>query len=101
VIVERWFLEIEREVEQLSREPFFVLNPDALLELGEELGRIRSGGGRDHELEEDDYEWVIIDNARHLDAKLAEARRQLDERESAHVEWFTRQRLFAASHRYR
>jgi hypothetical protein len=95
VIVERWFLEIEREVEQLSRAPFFVLNPEALLDVGDELRRIRSGSGRDHELEEDDYDWAIIDNARHLDAKLAEARRQLDEREFADVEWFTRQRLFA------
>jgi hypothetical protein len=69
--------------------------------VGDELQRIRLGRGRDHELEEDDHECAIIDNARQLDAKFAEARRQPDEREFAEVEWFTRQRLFAASHRYR
>jgi hypothetical protein len=58
--------------------------------------RIRLGGGRDHELEENDHECAIIDNAATLDAKLAEACRQLDERQFADVEWFTRQRLFAA-----
>jgi hypothetical protein len=72
-----------------------------LIEVADELRRIRLGSGRDHELEEDDDEWAIIDNARHLHAKLSEARRQLDEHELADVEWFTRQRLFAASHRYR
>jgi hypothetical protein len=91
---------MEQEIQQLSRAPFFVLSPDALIEVGDELQRTRLGSGRDHELEEDGEEWAVIDNARHLDTKLAEARRQLDEREFADVEWFTRQRLFAASNRY-
>ena len=55
--LEHWQAEIGREIEQLSRAPFFVLNPDALVAVRDELQRIREARGTDLELEEDDATW--------------------------------------------
>src|SRR5262249_47321829 len=101
VSLERWQAEIGREIEQLARAPYFVQEPDALIGVRDELRRIRAGRGTDHELEEDDGVWAIVDNAWRLAAKLSEARRRLDERECAELELFAAERLVEASLRYR
>jgi hypothetical protein len=97
----QWQDQVGREIEQLARAPFFVLNPEALVAVRDELQLIRAGRGRDHELEEDDDAWAVIDNARRLDAKLREARCALDERNCAELELFTAERLVEASLRDR
>jgi hypothetical protein len=101
VTPDQWQDEIGRGIEQLRRAPFFVLNSEALVEVRDELRRIREGRGRDHELEEDDDAWAVIDNASRLDAKLRDARQDLDERGLAELELFTTERLVEASLRYR
>ena len=93
--------EIGREVEQLSRAPYFVQDPEALLGVRDELTRIREGRGTDHELEKDDDTWAVVDNAWRLAAKLSDASRELDERELAELNLFTAERLIDASLRYR
>jgi len=80
---------IRREIEQLSRAPYLVQDPEALIGVRDELQRIREGRGSDHELEDDDGTWAIVDNAWRLAAKLIEARQELAERESAELNLFT------------
>jgi hypothetical protein len=53
------------------------------------------------ELQEDDDTWVVVDNARRLNAMLAEARQGLDERERVELGLFAAERLVEASLRYR
>ena len=97
-----WEAAIGREIEQLSRAPFFVQDPEALLVgVRDELQRIRRGCGTDHELEQDDDTWAVVDNAWRLAAKLTEARQELDGRDCAELELFTAERLVEASMRYR
>ena len=96
-----WEAAIGREIEQLSRAPLFVQDPQALIGVRDELQRIRRGRGTDHELEEDDDRWAIVDNAWRLAAKLAEARQELDGRDCAELELFTSERRVEASMRYR
>jgi hypothetical protein len=57
VAPDEWEEVIGREIEQLSRAPFFVLHPEALVAARGELQRIREGRGTDLELEEDDDVW--------------------------------------------
>jgi hypothetical protein len=100
VSLEQHEIVIGREIDLLSRAPFFVLHPEALVAVRDELGRIRAGRGADHELEEDDDVWAVVDGARRLDAKLADARQDLDEREFAELNLFTTESLVEASLRY-
>jgi hypothetical protein len=93
--------DIGREIEQLSRAPFFVLHPEALVAVRDEVRRIRAGRGTDLELEEDDDTWAIVDNARRLNERLVEECRGLDEAESRELELFTLERLVEASMCYR
>jgi hypothetical protein len=99
--IERWQHKLGRAIEQLSRAPFFVLHPDALVLVRDELKRIRDGRGTDLELEEDDDTWAVVDNARHLNAMLAQARREIDEGDRVELDLFTAERLVEASLRYR
>jgi len=101
VTLEEWEATIGREIEQLSRAPYLVQDPEALIGVRDELQRIREGRGSDHELEDDDGTWAIVDNAWRLAAKLIEARQELAERESAELNLFTAERLVEASLRYR
>jgi hypothetical protein len=71
-VPEDWETAIGEEMEQHSRAPFFVLHPDALVAVRDELRRIRAGRGTDLELEDDDDVWPVVDNARRLDEMLAE-----------------------------
>jgi hypothetical protein len=57
------------EIDHLSRAPFFVLHPEALVAVRDELQRIRPGRGTDLKLEEDDDIWAVVDIARRLDAQ--------------------------------
>jgi hypothetical protein len=99
--IERWQDKLGREIERLSCAPFFVQHPDALVLVRDELKRISEGRGTDLELEEDDDTWAIVDHARRLDATLAEARREIDERERLELDLFTAERLVEASLRHR
>ena len=99
--IEQWQATIERQIEQLSRAPFFVLNPGALIEVRHEVRRIREGRGTDVELEEDDDVHVVVDNARRLDTKLSGARRGLGKRERTELDLFAAERLVEASLRFR
>jgi hypothetical protein len=99
MISEPWEAEIGREIEQLSRAPFFVVNPEALVGVRDELERIRKGRGTD--LDENPDMLEIVDNAWGLDAKLAEARPELDEPGQAELELFMAERLVEASLRFR
>jgi hypothetical protein len=101
VNLEQWQQVIGREIEQLSRAPFFVLNPGALVAVRDELHVIQNGCGRDHELEQDDDTWAVVDNAWRLHAKVREADRELGRRGRAELELFTAERLVEASLRYR
>jgi hypothetical protein len=85
---------------RLSCAPFFVLHPEALVAVRDELRRIRAGRGTDLELEEDDDVWAVVDNARRLDAMLAEMRPGLDDAGREQLELFTAERLVEASLRY-
>jgi hypothetical protein len=101
VTLDRWQDTLGREIEQLSRAPFFVLNPEALVLVRDELKRKGEGRGTDLELEEDDDTWAVVDNARHLTAMLAQARREIDEREPMELDLFTAERLVEVSLRFR
>jgi hypothetical protein len=101
VALKQFEVAIGREIEQLSRAPFFVLHPEALLTVRDELRRIRAGRGTDHELEEDDDVWAVVDNARRIDAQLAEMRASLDDAGCEQLESFTAEQLVEASLRYR
>jgi hypothetical protein len=81
--------EIGREIEQLSRAPFFVLRPDALVAVRDEFLRIRAGSGTDVEAGADDYTSAVVDNARRLNERLAEGCRGLDEARSKELELVT------------
>jgi hypothetical protein len=96
-----WEHEIGREIEQLSRAPFFVLRPDALVAVRDELECIRAGSGADLEAGADDYSSALVDNACRLNARLAEIGGGLDEAGSKELELFTAERLVEASLRYR
>jgi hypothetical protein len=87
--LERWQEKLGREIEQLSRAPFFVQHPDALVLVRDELKRIREGRGTDLELEEDDDTWAVVDNARRLNAVLARAGQEIDELERTELDLFT------------
>jgi hypothetical protein len=100
VVPDEWEELIGREIEQRSRAPFFVLHPEALIAVRDELQRIRAGRGTDYELEEDDDRWAIVDNAWRLAAKLKEAHQELDRHEGAELELFTVERLVEASLRF-
>jgi hypothetical protein len=91
---------IGRDIEQLSRAPFFVLHPEALVAVRDEMRRIRAGRGTDLELEEDDDVWAVVDSARRLEARLVEMRLRLDEAGREQLELFTAERLVEASLRY-
>jgi hypothetical protein len=67
----------------------------------DELNRISEGRGTDLELKEDDDTWAIVDNARRLNAMLAQAHREIDERERMELDLFAAERLVEASLRYR
>jgi hypothetical protein len=75
---------------------------------GELLGRgpgragklIRAGRGTDHELEEDDDEWGVVDNAWRIAAKLRAARQELDHLDGTELELFMAERLVEASLRF-
>jgi hypothetical protein len=96
-----WEELIGQEIEELSRATFFVVHPEALVAVRDELQRIRTGRGTDLELESDDDVWAVVGNARRLDAKLAEMRPGLDEAGCKQLELFTAERLVEASLRYR
>ena len=99
--IERWQDKLGREIERLSRAPFFVQHPDALVLVRDELKRISKGRATDLELEEDDDTWTVVDNARRLNAILVEARREIDQLERVELDLFTAERLVEASLRYR
>jgi hypothetical protein len=99
--IERWQDKLGREIEQLSRAAFFVQHPDALVLVRDELKRISEGRGTDLELEEDGDTWAVVDNARQLNAMLAQAHRGLDRVNAWELDLFTAERLVEASLRYR
>jgi hypothetical protein len=99
--LDEWETELGRQIEQLSRAPYFVQNPSALVAVRNELQRVREGQGSDLELEEDDDRWAVVDNAWRLAAQLADAGRELDEPDEHELELFVVERLVEASLRYR
>jgi hypothetical protein len=68
-------------IEQLARAPFFVLNPEALIDVRDERRRMREGRGADLELEEGNHVYAAVDNAQRIETNLSESRGRLDERE--------------------
>jgi hypothetical protein len=90
-----------REIEQLFRAPSFVIHPEALVAVRDELRRIRAGRGIDLELEENDDVWAVVDNARRIDVMLAKMRPGLDDAGREQLELFTAERVVEASLRYR
>lgn len=96
-----WEAEIGREIEELSRAVFFVLRPEALVAVRDEMQRIRVGSGTDDQANADDYTSAVVDNARRLNARLAEMCRGLGEAATSELELFAAERLVEASLRYR
>ena len=66
-----------------------MLTPEALIDVRDELMRIREGRGTDLELEEDDAVWAVVDNAQRLATKLAEARPGLGRARTTELDLFT------------
>jgi hypothetical protein len=99
--LDEWETELGRQIEQLSRAPCFVQIPLALVDVRNELRRVGEGLGSDLELKEDDDRWAVVDNAWRLAVQLADAGRELDERDDRELELFVVERLVEASLRYR
>ena len=85
---DQWRDRIEREIDVLTRAPFFVQEPRALIEVRGEIRRLRTGRGS-----LDDGSNPIIDNARAIQATLDEAARELTTVEIEELELFLDERL--------
>ena len=69
---DQWRDRIEREIDVLTRAPFFVQEPTALIEVRDEIRRLRSGQGSP-----DDGSSAVMDNARVVQATLDAAAGEL------------------------
>ena len=92
---DQWRDRIEREIDVLTRAPFFVQEPTALIEVRGEIRRLRTGRGS-----LDDGSSPIIDNARAIQATLDAAARELTTPEIEELELFLDERLVESSLRY-
>jgi hypothetical protein len=100
VVLDEWLGALEREVDQLSRAPHFVLEPLALVDVRDEMRRIRSGTGTP-DVETSNDSRPVVENARVIAERLEDARRVLLVEDHEELVRFTEERLVEASLRYR
>jgi hypothetical protein len=97
---DEWLGALDRHVDQLSRAPHFVLEPPALVDVRDEMRRIRSGNGTPDGAASNDNR-PVIENARVIAEQLEDARHVLLVEDHEELVRFTEERLVEASLRYR